>query len=175
MSAVTTVLGSRPFTRADLDAMPDDGRRHELIDGVLVVTPAPSDRHQIVSMALGLAIAPALPGHLRVLAAPFDVLLAGDSAASGDTVTQPDLIVAPKESIKRRGLPGAPLLAIEILSASTRRFDLIVKRARYEEAGCAHYWVVDPDEPRIIAWELQDGAYVEVADVAGDDELELER
>ncbi|MDO5504555.1 MAG: Uma2 family endonuclease [Actinomycetia bacterium] len=156
-----------PFTRDDLDAMPEDGHRYELIDGVLVVTPAPSDRHQIVSMALGWAIGQALPSHLRVMAAPFDVTL-GEG-----TVAKPDLFVAPKDAIRRHDLPRAPLLAVEILSPSTRRFDLMLKRSRYEAAGCEHYWLVDPDEPRITALTLREGAYVEVADVVGDEELVL--
>ena len=66
-------------------------------------------------------------------------------------------------------------MAIEILSPSTRRFDLVLKRSRYEAAGCPHYWVIDPEEPRIIAWALRGGSYVEVADVVADEELVLEQ
>jgi Uma2 family endonuclease len=62
-------------------------------------------------------------------------------------------------------------LAIEILSPSTRRFDLTVKRSRYEAAGTASYWVVDPIELTLIAWDLVDGTYVEVAHVSGDEEF----
>lgn len=65
-------------------------------------------------------------------------------------------------------LPAAPLLAVEILSPSTRLIDLNLKKARFEAAGCPSYWVVDPSQPRLTAWELRDGTYVEVADVAGD-------
>lgn len=162
---VMTTTPSRPFTRADLAAMPDDGHRYELIDGVLVVTPAPSLNHQSILVALIIALNHVKPTALRLLAAPFDVALAGD------TVVQPDLLLAPKSDFSAKDLPVAPTLAIEILSPSTRRFDLILKRARYEAAGCEHYWVVDPDEPRITAWTLRDGVYVEVADAAGDDEF----
>ncbi|MDO5504022.1 MAG: Uma2 family endonuclease [Actinomycetia bacterium] len=165
MTAMTTLPRSRPFTRADLDAAPDDGHRYELIDGVLVVTPAPSIRHQRAQIRLVQALAPAVPEGLEILAAPVDV------AISDSTVMQPDLLLAATAAFTDKDLPVAPLLAIEILSPSTRRFDLVLKRARYEAAGCEHYWVVDPDQPRITAWALQGGSYVEVADAAGDEEL----
>lgn len=57
----------------------------------------------------------------------------------------------------------APVLAVEVLSPSTRRIDLTLKRSRFESAGCPHYWVVDPSEPSITAWQLREGASVEVA------------
>lgn len=79
----------------------------------------------------------------------------------------PDLIVARRSDVAQRKLPVPALLAIEILSPSTRRFDLVVKRSRLESAGCPAYWVINPDEPRLIAWELQGDTYVEVADVRG--------
>jgi hypothetical protein len=56
---------------------------------------------------------------------------------------------------------------------STRRFDLMVKWSRYQEAGCPSYWVVDPDTPSLIAWELRDGAYAQVAKVTGDESVRL--
>ena len=163
MVAVTTLPRSRPLTRADLDAMPDDGHRYELIDGILIVSPAPSPRHQLVLANLHLAIASACPPELVVLFAPLDVALADD------TVMQPDLLVARRGDLTARDLPTAPLLAVEVLSASTRRIDVTLKLSRLESAGCPAYWVVDPDEPRLHAWELRAGSYVPVADVAGDE------
>ena len=159
-----TVLPARPFTRADLDAMPDDGHRYELIDGVLVVTPSPTYQHQVVLRGLFVRLNASCPPELDVLFAPFDVAL------TDDTVVQPDLLVARRDDFTSRDLPVAPLLAVEILSPSTRRFDLLTKRSRYEEAGTASYWVVDPDDLTLTAWDLVDGAYVEVAHVTGEDE-----
>jgi len=156
------------MTRAELDALPDDGRRHELIDGTLVVTPAPRFRHQTMSRNLLLALSRACPGDLRILFAPFDVALADD------TVVQPDLLVAPLGQFTEKELPGAPLLAVEVLSPSTRLIDLNLKRARYEAAGCAAYWVLDPEAPSVRAWELRDGAYVEVASVTGEETFHAE-
>lgn len=164
MGTVTTLPRSRALTRSDLVAMPDDGHRYELIDGTLIVTPAPSRRHQRIVGRLFMRLETSCPEDLEVLFAPFDVALADD------TVVQPDLLVARRSDFTERELPVAPLLCIEVLSPSTRRVDLTLKRSRYEAAGCPTYWVVDPDEPSLTAWELTDGAYVEVAHVVGDEE-----
>lgn len=168
MSRMTTLPRSRPLTRADLDAMPDDGHRYELIDGVLLVTPAPGTRHQRASFQLGLALHRSLPPGLEILHAPFDVVLADD------TVLQPDVIVVRRADLTEKNLPTAPVLAVEILSPSTRRVDLLLKRSRLEEAGCACYWVVDPDVPSIIAWHLVDGRYAEAGRAEGTDVLVLD-
>lgn len=168
MTAMTTLPRNRPLTRADLDALPDDGHRYELIDGVLVVTPAPVTRHQRASFRLGLVLHRRLPEGLEILQAPFDVVLADD------TVLQPDVIVARRADLTDKNLPTAPVVAIEILSPSTRRVDLLLKRSRLEDAGCAAYWVVDPDEPSIVAWDLRDGRYAESGRATGDEVLLLE-
>jgi Uma2 family endonuclease len=81
--------------------------------------------------------------------------------------------VARRDNFGSGDLPGPPLLAVEVLSPSTRRFDVMLKFSRYEAAGCAAYWVVDPDTPSLIAWELRDGAYVQVAKATGDEAARL--
>ena len=151
-----------PFGYDDLEAMPDDGRRYEILDGVLLVTPAPSRGHQTVLVELLVVLHAAVPPEMQVLAAPFDVRLTA-------SVLQPDLLVARRADLTYANLPAAPLLAVEVLSPSTRRLDLTRKRERYEQAGTLAYWVVDPVEARLVAWELRDGAYVEVAGVRGDE------
>ena len=168
MGAVTTLPRSRPLTRADLDAMPDDGHRYELIDGALIVTPAPSATHQTVVVELVVLLRNRCPRDLKVFVAPFDVALADD------TIMQPDVLVARRRDLTERDLPTAPVLAIEVLSPSTRRIDLTLKRSRLEAAGCVHYWVVDPTEPSLTAWQLQEGAYVEVGHVTGAEILSLQ-
>lgn len=159
MSAMSTeVLGlphGRPLTRADLDTMPEDGHRYELIDGTLIVSPAPMYRHQLAHIRFIEILLPAVPVDCQLLSAPFDVALADD------TVIQPDLLIAPKSDFTKRDLPTAPLLAIEILSPSTRGIDLLLKKERLQRAGCAHYWVVDPELPSITAWTLASGEYGE--------------
>ncbi|GAB3932003.1 Uma2 family endonuclease [Kribbella albertanoniae] len=156
-----------PLTRADLDLMPDDGRRYELIDGNLLVSPAPVPQHQRAVGAIYRLLYAACPEDLEAFFAPVDVAL------GPDTVLQPDLLVARRDDFSERDLPVAPLLAVEVLSPSTRRFDLMVKWSTYQDAGCAAYWVVDPDTPSLIAWELRDGAYVQVAKVTGDESATL--
>jgi len=163
MEAVTTLPRGRALTVADLAAMPDDGHRYELIDGALIVTPAPSPLHQIASAELLVTLHAACPAQLRVLTAPLDVVLADD------TGVQPDLLVARRADFTERNLPVAPLLAVEILSPSTRLIDLNLKKARFERAGVASYWVVDPEVPSLVAWELRDGVYVQVVEVSGDE------
>jgi Uma2 family endonuclease len=162
MGVVTSVRTSGQFTRADLDAMPDDGRRYELVDGSIVVTPSPGLGHQRVVMRLGVLLYAACPSDLEVLTGPFDVAL------GEHTVLVPDLLVAPRAAFTKRDLPGPPLLAVEVLSPSTRRRDLGDKLTAYRDAGCPSYWVVDPTAPRLRAFALREGEYVEVADVAGD-------
>jgi Uma2 family endonuclease len=166
---MTVLPRSRPLTRADLESMPDDGHRYELIDGALVVTPAPSIRHQAVLAELNDRLRRLCPPGLTVLFAPLAVALAED------TELQPDLLVAAREDFTAKELPKAPLLAVEILSPSTRRIDLTLKRDRLEAAGCSAYWCIDPDALTLTAWHLENGRFIEVAHVSGDETFETER
>ena len=134
MGAVTLLPRSRPLTRTDLESVPDDGHRYELIDGALVVTPAPSWRHQDVAFELAVLLRGLCPPDLRVFMAPVDVVL------SDSTVMQPDVLVARRADLGARDLPAAPVLAVEVLSPSTKHIDLMLKRSRFEAAGCASYW-----------------------------------
>jgi len=163
MTAMTTLPFGRPLTRADLADVPDDGHRYELIDGVLIVSPAPRYAHQDVVGHLYLLLVKHCPRELKVLLAPFAVALADD------TEIQPDLLVAPREQFTDKELPGPPLLAVEVLSPSTSRVDLLLKRDRFQAAGVPSYWLVDPDEPSITVLELRDGVYEEVAHAVGDE------
>jgi hypothetical protein len=117
MVSVTTLPFSRPLTRADLEKMPDDGHRYELIDGALIVTPAPATQHQSVVLELAVLLREHCADNLKVLIAPFDVAL------SEDTVIQPDVLVARRGDLTERDLPARPELAVEVLSPSTRRID----------------------------------------------------
>lgn len=167
MRTVTTLPRGRAFSRQDLESMPDDGRRYELVDGTLIVTPAPSRAHQRAAAALYDTLRGAAPAEFLVLFAPVDVAL------GEDTVLQPDLLVVLDEAFRDETLPVRPLLAVEILSPATRQLDLSLKLARYEEAGCPSYWVLDPEEPSLMAWEIREGRYVEVATVERGETLAL--
>jgi Uma2 family endonuclease len=168
---VTSALPlSRPLTYDDLQAMPDDdGHRYELIDGVLIVTPAPMTRHQVAVGNLHLALRESCPAVLAVFLAPFDVVL------SDTTVLQPDLVVARRSDVTERNLPAPPVLAVEILSPSTRRIDLGTKLLALEDAGVPTYWVVDPDEPSLTVFELDGATYRQVGRVVGDEAWETTR
>ena len=141
----------RPWTYADLVALPDDRLRHELIDGEHVVTPSPATTHQIVLMNLVRLLAPYVYrrrlGHL--LCAPFDVKL------SLFTVVVPDLVYFTADRFKRvvneKHATAAPELVVEILSPGTRRRDKGRKRAVYDLEGVREYWIVDPEGRSITA------------------------
>ena len=169
MAGMTTPTRGSVITRLELAAMPDDGRRHELVDGTLLVTPSPGSRHQAVVANLLVILHAACPPDLRVRTAPFDVTLADDS------VVQPDLLVARAADIDADGLSVPPLLAVEVLSPSTRLVDLHLKRARYAQAGVASYWVVDPDDPSLVAWELHGPAYDDAGRAVGDEVFVADR
>src|SRR5262245_4979598 len=170
--AVEPDLVGGPFTRADLENTPNDGRRYELIDGVLIVSAAPGLVHQEAAGRLFVALYHAAPQGFRVLVGPYAVGLAED------TEIQPDIIVGHRDDFTEREIT-TPLLAIEVLSPSTRLFDTHVKRARLERAGVPSYWVIDPvvrsAEAAIVAWELDErGRYRQAANVVGEGRLKTD-
>lgn len=144
--------------------------RVEVIDGTLIVVPASSPRHQRAVGTLWRVMDHALPQSvLEVVLGPFNVVF------SDNTAVEPDLLVARRDDLEEPGLAKAPpLLLVEVLAPTTRRYDLMLKRVCYEAAGTPSYWVVDPDVPSLTAWELRDGRYVEVAEVTGDETFHAE-
>jgi Uma2 family endonuclease len=84
------------------------------------------------------------------------------------------VLVARTTDVAEDRVEGAPLLAIEVLSGSTRRTDLGTKRLVFEEAGVPAYWLVDPDAPSITVLHLEKGLYVQQAVVTGDEVYEAE-
>ena len=165
-----SVSASTPFTVHDLEGMPDDGRRYELIDGELLVGPAPGLRHQTVGLRLYRLLDDACPDELYVLAAPFAV----QTDVSNEV--QPDVLVARFDELTDKNLPAAPVLAVEVLSPSGRLIDLNLKRPSYQRMGTPSYWVLDPDVPDLLVLELDDdGQYQEMARATGDDVFEADR
>ena len=132
------------LTYDDFVLFPDDGKRHELIDGEHYVTPSPNTRHQQVSGKLHLLIGSWLETHPigRIFYAPYDVVF------SDFDVVEPDLVYLSNERAAEVLTPlharGVPELVIEILSKSTRKRDETIKRRLYERTGVTEYWVVDP-------------------------------
>lgn len=179
MTAPTEPAGlpPRPLTVADLGGMPDDGHRYELLDGVLVVTPAPRPIHQRGVGRLYIALDAAAPPDVEVLPAPVAVRPQGLLPADRQlTELQPDVVAARAADYGERDLPVAPLLAVEVLSPSTRLFDLNLKQAAYERMGTPSYWVLDPDAGTLTAFELDAvGRYRLAAKACGEEEFVVER
>ena len=150
--------GPIKLTYEDYVGLPDDGRRYEILDGELEVSPAPAPRHQGVSRNLLWV----LHGHVRerglgsVYCAPIDVILAPTS------VVQPDLIfiAGGRESIiTARAIEGAPDLAVEILSPWSDRRDRVAKAALYARYGIHRYWILDPEVRVLEVYELEGAGY----------------
>jgi Uma2 family endonuclease len=142
-------------TIEELLALPDDGLRHELLDGVHVVTPSPEYPHQAVLGEFYGPLFKALDAHdeLQLLTSPADIVL------SPRTLVQPDLFVVRKEPgklIKKWSEVGVPVLAIEFLSPSTAARDRGTKRRIYQRAGVAEYWIVDLDARLVERWRPGD-------------------
>ena len=150
-----------------LETLPDDGLRYELIDGTLLVSPAPSALHQIVAANMFRLLDGAAPVDRAVLFAPVAW------QPDGRTSVEPDLLVIAKDRIAPHGITGAPEVVVEILSPSSGRFDRTVKFSRYAEGGAAHYWIVDPAMPSVEIYDLRDGEYVLVAGGAQDDTVSV--
>lgn len=149
-------LQERYWTADDVRALPDDGKRYECIDGELLVTPAPRGLHQLALRELFLRLQPYVVEHGlgELLWSPADIEL------EPKALVQPDLFVLQlKDGITRfrqwtdiRTL----LLAIEVLSPSTARYDRVVKRRFFQRTGVAEYWIVDLDAQLVERWRPQD-------------------
>ena len=170
----TSVRSSQRLTYADFLSFPDDGKRHELIDGVHYVTPSPNLGHQELVGRLFLAIANFLATrrHLgRVFVAPLDVVM------SDHDVVEPDLLFVAgdqREILTEANVQGAPALVVEILSPGTRRRDEGIKRRLFDRKGVREYWLVDPKGRRISVYRrAKDGSFPAVAtlDAAARDAL----
>lgn len=162
MTSMTTIPVEDWFTADDLDTLPDDGDRYELLDGEVLVTPSPRVRHQAVQLELALLLRSAVPAGLRVLPAPMDVRFGPRRQL------QPDLLVVRDEGLDGVRVESVPALVVEVLSPGTRATDLVKKRRAYEQERVPSYWLVDPKRPSLTVLELQDGRYVEVASVEGE-------
>jgi Uma2 family endonuclease len=133
------------LTYDDFVLFPDDGNRHEIIDGVHYVTPSPRLRHQDLVGRLHIEIALYLRTHPnagRVFLSPLDVVL------SYYDVVEPDLLFIAGDQtgiMTEKNIQGAPALVVEVLSKSTRKRDAQTKRRLFERTGVREYWLVDPE------------------------------
>jgi Uma2 family endonuclease len=154
----------QPFTTDELDRMPDDGRRYELLDGVLVVSPRPGTIHQVVATRLAAALLAVCPEGMLVISEPAVQL-------SRTTEFDPDITVARQGDVGGAKLTTPPLLAVEVRSPSTALIDLTRKKAAYAAFGVQSYWIVVPDtrQPELTAFELSGGRYEQAGQAAGDE------
>ena len=142
------------ITWQDVQQMPDDGNRYEAIEGDVYMTPAPTFRHQRVSLRLAITLERLLEesGHGVVVQAPLGV----EFPATGEGV-QPDLLFvseARRGIISNAWISGAPDLVVEILSPSTASRDRGLKLRLYERQGVREYWIADSDENAIDVWRF---------------------
>jgi len=158
------------LTYDDLELLPYDGKRHEIIDGEHVVTPSPMVRHQDVVGNVHFHIKAFLREHPigKVFMAPTDVVL------SPIDIVVPDLLFISSERrsiLTAKNLQGAPDLVLEVLSDSTRRIDEVIKRKLYERFGVVEYWVADPAVDRLRIYRRDGDVFaraVELSAEAGD-------
>ena len=164
-------MAPAPIRKLDysfIAATPNDGKRYELVDGELFVNPAPSPVHQRILRRLSRLLEDFFDSRSigEVFFAPVDVIL------TNHDVFEPDLIVvADPAHISRRGIEAPPLLAVEILSPSTRRLDRSVKLVRYALLGIRHYWIVDPDEECVECFRLAEGELKLIVSASRDERL----
>ena len=138
-----------------VEDLPDDGQRYEVVDGDLVVVPAPSMDHQVAVAYLYERVAPYARAH------GFGHVIFGPGAVylSEDTYVEPDLFVTPLLNGKRTAdwhEAKRPPLAVEIISPSTSRHDRVRKRELYQRYGIPEYWIVDLDSQLVERWRPDD-------------------
>jgi len=153
---------SGEWTVEDLETLPDNGLRYEIIDGILQVSPSPVPLHQQAILQLAIAFSVACPRELKVYVAPLD--WQPDSRTS----LEPDVLVVPRNAIGAKSITGTPALVVEVLSPSTDRIDRMLKFSRYAEGGIGQYWLVDPNGPSIQVFSLTDRRYELLVEGVGD-------
>ena len=158
------------LTYDDYCLLPNNGRRHEVIDGELFVTPSPRRAHQKVvtqlSRVLGNFVETRICGEVYV--APFDVVF------SLFDVVEPDILYVSKERasvVTEKNVQGAPDLVVEVLSATTAEIDRTTKMKLYARYGVQEYWMIDPEECTAEIYRREAGGFERVASLEGSDSL----
>ena len=162
------------FTYDDFLLFPDDGKRHEIIDGEHYVTPSPNTRHQKLVGRLHLALGNFLeahPEHGQAFLSPFDVVF------SFYDVVEPDLVFVAGDQLEiltDKNIQGTPALVVEILSRGTRKRDELIKRRLYERSGVREYWLLDPELDLVKVYRrAADGTFPRVAELTAEDHTTL--
>lgn len=158
---------ARGMTYDEYSLLPDDGKRYQVIEGELTVSPSPNFRHQDTVWNLGQRMRVYAKEHELgvVVGAPMDVIL------EPNTIVQPDLLFIRHENMEIIGdvIEGAPDLCIEVLSPSTGLHDRYTKKAVYARCGVPEYWIVDPAREMVSVFERDGDTYVVRVEATGDD------
>ena len=154
------------LTYRDYEALPADGKRYELHEGELSMTPAPGTQHQRFVLALAVLLREHVLAHGlgEVFISPIDCIL------SDITIVQPDIVFVDSghaSLISARGIEGAPTLAVEVISPSTATTDRGSKPNLYARYRVAHYWIADLELRRLDAHVLAGDAYRLAGRLAG--------
>ncbi|MCP9446759.1 MAG: Uma2 family endonuclease [Nitrospira sp.] len=162
---MATTSRSAKLTYEDYLLFPDDGKRHEVIQGDHFLTPALNTKHQRVLGHVHVALYTYLRHHIigQVSIAPYDVVL------SDEDVVQPDLLfisTARLSIVTDINVRGTPDLIVEILSEATRKKDEVTKRKLYERYGVQEYWLVDPELEMVKVLRLSGNQYVRAAELS---------
>jgi Uma2 family endonuclease len=157
------------LTYDDFLRFPDDGKRHEIIDGEHYVTPSPNLRHQMLIGRLHFEIELFLrqhPGTGRVFLSPLDVIF------TQWDVVEPDLLFVSEnqtEILTDNNVQGPPALVVEIMSRGTRKRDRDIKRRLFDRGGVREYWLVDPEHDRVTIWQRHsDGTFPRIAELSSE-------
>ena len=160
------VANARHATITDLDAIPDDGNRYELLNGVISMADAPTYRHQLTVRAVFLLVNTWVEQHDLgdTIFAPVDIVLDDHNSL------QPDILFIDTQHLTmvRNGkVYGTPQLIVEVISPGSRSRDSVEKAIRYAVAGATEFWLIDPELETVAVFALVGNVYVERA--AGDD------
>ena len=143
----------------------DEANFYELIDGVVVVSPSPSPKHQLALMEISRQLANhcAESGVGRVF--PETDVHLGQSTDGRDIVYRPEMAFVLRDALKKIGdrLVGAPAIVVEVISRGSRRLDTDTKFHDYERFGVGEYWLVDPENDRLIFYRMVEGRFEDVS------------
>ena len=151
-------VGQEVWTYEDYRELPNDRKIYQVIGGKLLMVPAPSTRHQSVSRNLEFIIWSFVKSYNLgvVYYAPIDVVF------SSVDIVQPDIVFIAKNRlaiVKEKGIFGAPDWVIEIVSSSTSKIDVKLKKDLYERFGVREYWIVYPEDEKVEVYLLKEGDY----------------
>jgi Uma2 family endonuclease len=167
-----TALTNTIWTYLDYQELPENGKRYQVIQGVLYMTPSPNSQHQDISRNLEFILWEFVKRQRlgKVFDAPMDVVF------NSTDIVQPDLLFVSKSRlhlVRKEGIFGAPDLVVEIVSPSSRKLDEQLKKGLYEQYGVCEYLIVYPEEQRVIQYVLTGGKYQQLGHYLAADTVNL--